>query len=191
LWDPYRRVPVRMLKLEGITASGKPRFSRDGASLFFTGHGNLAGNDASLVQEWDYRTGVPKDVQLLPGRVSVRENPFDLSMASDVLAFGTQNGAVYVMPLRSCRFVRLPVGFEGRIMGTVAFRPDGKILATSGWGSGNIIELWGIPPGEPAPTVAPLAETPTAEPVLCPEIPMKVEHPTPRNDWRGGGKPRD
>lgn len=185
IWDPVQRKPVRILKLEGISGEGKPRFAVNGTSLFFLGRGNWEGDSAGFLQEWEYRSGLPIDVQLLP---AVFSNPgsFDISLSSDVVAYGTAEGTVRILPLHSCRSVELSGGYRGKLLGTVAFRPDGKILAVTGRGSGNFIELWGIPAGSQV-SIA----TPADEPDDCPQIPMIIEHPTPKSDWWGGGKPRE
>jgi len=57
LWDPFLRQPVKRLKLNDMNAQGKPRFSKDGKSLFFTGNGTWDGQEVTYFQEWNYQTG--------------------------------------------------------------------------------------------------------------------------------------
>jgi WD40 repeat protein len=190
LWDPYQRKPIRILKLKGISGKGKPKFSRNNTSVFFTGEGTWDGRNASFIQEWDYRSGTPIDIQLLPGRYSFWHNSIDLSTKSDILAYGTVDGVVHLMPIHSCKSVELNGINKGQYMSAVAFRPDGKLLATAGGWGGNVIELWGIPAVDESPTVENKSETPIGNYTGCPEIPMQAEHPTPESDWWGGGRPR-
>jgi WD40 repeat protein len=185
LWDPFQQKPIRILKLKGITGQGKPRFSKDGTSLFITGDGTSQGQEASYLQEWDYHTGEPLNVQLLPEIAMYQDSPIDISPLTSVAAFGTREGRIFIMPLRDCRTIQIgKIDQSKSPIRIVAFRPDGKLIATTGF-SDNIIELYGIPSsGANTPTVE-ISATPTA----CPEIPMEVEHPTPQNDWWGGDKP--
>jgi len=185
LWDPYHQKPIRILKLKGITGQGKPRFSKDGVSLFFTGIGLWNGQESIYLQEWDYRTGKPLDVQLLPEIVMDYVSPIDLSPKSAVVAFGTREGKIFIMPLRDCKAVLIGGIEPSRTpVYMVAFRPDGKLFATTGF-TGNIIELWGIPSSSDSKKATiEISSTPTA----CPKIPMEVEHPIPLNDWWGGDR---
>jgi hypothetical protein len=64
----------------------------------------------------------------------------------------------------------------------VAFRPDGRVIATDG-PKGNMITFWGIPETESISEGA----NPTVS--ICPSIPMIVENPIPKCDWFGGGRP--
>jgi WD40 repeat protein len=185
LWDPLQQKPIRILKIKGVTGRGKPRFSKDGESLFFTGIGLWDGQEASYLQEWDYRTGKPLDIQLLPEIVMDYISPIDLSPKSAIVAFGTREGKIFLMPLRDCKAVLIG-GFEPSrtTVYMVAFRPDGKLFATTGF-TGNIIELWGIPSSSDSKkATVEISSTPTA----CPKIPMEVEHPIPLNDWWGGDR---
>jgi WD40 repeat protein len=185
LWDPYQQKPVRILKLKGINGQGKPRFSKDGVSLFFTGTGFWDEQESSFLQEWDYRMGKPLDVQLLPEIVMDYVSPIDLSPTSSVVAFGTHEGNIYVMPLRNCGAIQINDINQSRDpVDMVAIRPDGKVIATTGI-SNRIIDLWGIPSSNVDKPTVEITETPAA----CPIIPMEVEYPTPKYDWWGGDKP--
>ena len=185
LWDPYRQKPIRILKLKGIYGQGKPRFSKDGVSLFFTGIGLWDEQESSFLQEWDYRTGKPLDVQLLPEIVMDYVSPFDLSPTSSVVAFGTRGGNIFIMPLRNCGAIQINTINQSRDpVDMVAFRPDGKVIATTGI-SNKKIDLWGIPSSNVNEPTVKITETPTA----CPNIPMIVEYPTPKTDWWSLGPP--
>jgi WD40 repeat protein len=173
------------LKLKGIYGQGKPRFSKDGVSLFFTGIGLWDEQESSFLQEWDYRTGKPLDVQLLPEIVMDYVSPFDLSPTSSVVAFGTRGGNIFIMPLRNCGAIQINTINQSRDpVDMVAFRPDGKVIATTGI-SNKKIDLWGIPSSNVNEPTVKITETPTA----CPNIPMIVEYPTPKTDWWSLGPP--
>jgi WD40 repeat protein len=185
LWDPFQQKPIRILKLKGITSQGKPRFTKDGTRLFITGDGTFQGKEASYLQEWDYRTGKPFSVQILPEIVMYQDSPIDISPLTSVAAYGTREGRVFLLPVRNCRTIKIgEIDQSKSPIDMVAFRPDGKLIATTGF-SDNIIELYGIPSSTSNTPTVEIAETPTA----CPEIPIEVEHPTPQNDWWGGDKP--
>lgn len=183
LWDPYLREPIRMLKLKGISGKGKPRFTMDGKSLFFTGQGIWEEKETTFLQEWDYHTGKPFYVTPLPVRVIDEFITMDISPSSSVIAFGTNDGDLYLMPMRDCRFWKVAdeTGKKKWIT-SVAFRPDGKIVSTLG-PDGNSVSLWGIPASEGnsethIPTISKI-ETPS----VCPRIPMIIEIPKPETDW--------
>jgi hypothetical protein len=193
-WNPYSRQPVRILKLKDITGQGKPRFSRDGKSLFFTGNGIWEGQEVIFFQERDYRSGIPLHVQMIPGEVWESGLSMDISPVSPLAAVGTNDRKIFLFPFRDCRAIQIEVNDTNEVSTNiffyiVAFRPDGKLLATLR-DDYNGIEFWGIPePGSGKGTPGP-AEIATETPVACPNIPMIVEDPTPQTDWFGGGRPR-
>jgi WD40 repeat protein len=194
LWNPFLRRPVRILKMKEINGQGKPRFSKDGRSLFFTGNGTWEEQEVIFFQEWDYLSDIPLHVQMIPGSSWEADISMDISPVSQLASLGTTDGKIYLFPFRDCRAIKIgDIGqsektYENRI-DMVTFRPDGELLATSKWG-GNKIEFWGIPAGEEGKATAGPVENPTETPAVCPNIPMIVEHPTPDADWWGGGQPR-
>jgi WD40 repeat protein len=189
LWDPYLRKPIRILALKDISGKGKPRFLKDGFSLFFTGRGTYGGTEATYLQEWDYRTGKPIDVQIMPGLVPEFVSPMDVSQVSRIVAIGTEQGNIYLIPTRDCRAVQIKISNNNNNpMNLIAFRPDGKVLATAGE-KDNYIEFWGIPESEASVETAVPAGNSTDTSTVCPKIPMTVENSTPKYDWFGGGRP--
>jgi WD40 repeat protein len=189
LWDPYLRQPVRRLKLKNITGQGKPRFSNDGSSLFFTGKGTIGDIEATYLQEWDYRTGKPIDVQIMPGPIPEMVSPMDISQVSRMVAIGTEQGKIYLLPMRDCRAVQIKISNNiDNPMNLIAFRPDGKVLATAGE-KDNTIELWGIPTSGASVETTATAGNSTVTPVVCPKIPMTVDNTIPVYDWFGGSRP--
>jgi WD40 repeat protein len=193
LWNPYSRQPVRRLKMKDITGQGKPRFSKDGKSLFFTGNGTWEGQDAVFFQEWDYLSGRPLYVQVIPGKAWEPGLSMDIAPTSGLAALGTMDGNLYLFLFRDCRAILLgakqPEDTIYDRIDIVAFRPDGKLLATLRGGDKKI-EFWGIPESGAVTETPGPAESVTETPVACPNIPMAVEHPTPTADWWGGGRPR-
>jgi WD40 repeat protein len=185
LWDPFQQKPISILKLKGITGQGKPRFTKDGTSLFIAGDGTFQGKEASYLQEWDYHTGQPLSLHLLPEIVMYQDSPIDISPLSSVMANGTRKGKIFLLSLQNCKAIKIGEIIQSKSpVDIVAFRPDGKLIAITGF-SDNVIELYGIPSSTSNTPTVEIAETPTA----CPEIPMEVEHPTPQYDWWGGDKP--
>jgi hypothetical protein len=87
-WNPYSRQPLRILKLKDITGQGKPRFSKDGKSLFFTGNGTWEGQKVIYFQEWNYLSGIPLHVQMIPGEVWESGLSMDFSPVSPLAAVG-------------------------------------------------------------------------------------------------------
>jgi WD40 repeat protein len=194
IWDPYLRQPVKILKLKDINGQGKPRFSKDGKSLFFTGNGTWEGQQAVFFQEWDYLSGRPIHVQVIPGESWESGFSMDISPVSGLAAVGTMDGKIYLLPFRDCKAIQ--IGDNDQTEDTlhkridmVAFRPDGKLLVSLK-PYGNKIEFWGIPASEAGREIVGPVENATDTPVTCPNIPMIVEHPTPETDWWGGGRPR-
>jgi hypothetical protein len=187
IWDPFLMQPVRILKMKDIPGRGKPRFSKDGKSLFFTGNGTWEGQKVIFFQEWDYLSGRPLHVQMIPGMTLEGGLTMDISPVSQLAAVGRMNGKTYLVPFRDCRAIQIGEkdqmedSFDNSI-DIVAFRPDGKLLATFK-GSEDIIEFWGIPASEAGMETAGPVESETNTPVVCPKIPMIVEHPTPKYDW--------
>jgi hypothetical protein len=187
IWDPYLRQPVRILKMRDITGQGKPKFSKDGKSLFFTGNGTWEGQKVIFFQEWDYLSGRPLHVQMIPGETWESGLSMDISPVSQLAALGRMNGKTYLVPFRDCRAIQigekdqLEDSYKNHI-DIVAFRPDGKLLATLKAGEKKI-EFWGIPASEAGMETAGPVESETNTPVACPKIPMIVEHPTPKSDW--------
>jgi WD40 repeat protein len=176
IWDAYQRKPMRILKMEGISAVGKPRFSSNGESVFLTGYGEWEDGQASFIQEWEYLTGKPMDVQILPEIGGSAKMTMDVSPVSTIAVFGTIEGSVYLLPLHDCEGIKIGSNTEGTSVGVVAFHPDGKIIATVGNRDDTTIELWGIPSREKKPTV----ESDIPQKMDCPKIPMIVEQPTPK-----------
>jgi len=186
LWDPYLRKPIRILKLKGINGQGKPRFTKDGKSLFFTGLGTWEEEEVTFLQEWDYRNGRPLYATLLPEIVIDWLTTLDTSPTSPIVAFGTKDGNVYLLPMRDCVSIKISNDKNHKSpIANVAFRPDGMVIATN-TREGNMVSFWGIPASEgvsdtPIPTVN-IIETPS----ICPSIPLIVEYPIPKFDWFGG-----
>jgi WD40 repeat protein len=184
LFDPYKLNSIRLLKLKEITAQGKPRFSSDGKSLFFTGRGIWKESESSFLQEWDYANGQPLDIQILPKLVYDAGFSMDLSIVSKLLVFGTMDGDVFLLKNRDCHAVKIGTAENSSYIDQVAFRADGKIFATIEHNNQGIIDLWGIPAiGKSTGNDTPV---PTVEgiPSPCLKIPMVVEHPKPEIDWK-------
>ena len=183
IWDAYQRKPIRILKIFGISGVSKPRFTPDGKSLFFFGSGEWEGAQANFIQEWDYHTGKPLDVQILPGIGWEVGMTMDISPVSTVAAFGTIERAIYIMPLRDCSSIKIGSTSEGSSVDTVAFRPDGKLIATVGGRDDRTIELWGIPSEKENSTIGSATETASSQAMECPKIPMVIEQPVPKYGW--------
>jgi WD40 repeat protein len=181
LWDPYSRKPIRRLKIKDMASGGNLIFYKKENHLYTIGWGKWNGEFASFLQEWDYITGTIVDIQILPERLMGDGMNVDVSTISKVVGIGTIDGKLYLLPPRSCTAYSLNrTGSE--TIETLAFRPDGKLLATVGRDK-NIIDLWGIPGKEETPTIELPAGTPTTEPAACPVIPKIVEYPVLGNDW--------
>lgn len=183
IWDAYQRKPKRILKIKGISGVSKPRFSTDGKSLFFFGNGEWDGNQAAFIQEWDYRTGQPLDTQILPGIGWEIGMTMDISPVSSVAAFGTKEGVVFLLPLHDCNSMKIGNNIEASAIGTIAFRPDGKVIASVGSRDDRTIDLWGIPSVGGNSTVEPTRENNGGQTIQCPKIPMIVEQPIPKYEW--------
>jgi WD40 repeat protein len=194
IWNPYLRRPVRILKMKDITGQGKPRFSKDGKSLFFAGNGTWEEQEVIFFQEWDSRSGIPLHVQMIPGSSWESGLSMDISPVSQLAAVGTMAREIYLVPFRDCRAIQigengqLEESYNNRIE-ILAFRPDGKLLASLG-GADNKIEFWGIPESNAGKATVDPADKPTETPVACPDIPMIVEQPTPKTDWWELGPPQ-
>ena len=179
IWDAYQRKPIRILKMEGVSGGSKPKFSSDGESLLFLGYGEWEEDQVVFIQKWDYRTGEPLDVQLLHGNGWEIGTTMDISPQSNVAAFGTNEGEIFVIPLRDCNAVKIGINVEESVIRKVAFRPDGKLIATVGGRDDRSIELWGIPSAGENPTNEPTQGKDNNQTIQCPKIPMIVEQPTP------------
>jgi len=182
LWDPYTVRPIRKLELKGITAQGKPRFSNNGSSIYFTGQGTWENLEASFIQEWDYTEGKPLDVQILPETIMYYDLAMDLSPLSDVIIFGGSKGGMYIIKHHDCHAIK--IGQSSNLSGIshMIFRPDGKMFATIEDENQGTIDLWGIPGTggenyENTPTVT-VTESP------CPKIPVIRESLTPEEGWQ-------
>jgi WD40 repeat protein len=182
LWDINELRPIRFLKLKGISGFNKPRFSLDGKSVFFLGYGDWKGEGTKFLQEWDYHTGKPLDVQIIPGVGKIGIMDMDISMVSDVVAMGINDGRIILLPIHDCRTGEVEMVNNLTPMNKIAFRPDGKIISTLRH-IDNKIELWGILAGRETPTVEPSTETTTTNPTSCPKIPMDIEQPIPKHGW--------
>jgi WD40 repeat protein len=182
LWDPYTVRPIRKLELKGITAQGKPRFSQNGSSIFFTGQGTWENQKASFIQEWNYITGKPLDVQILPDMMKYYGLAMDLSPSSDTIIFGGVTGGVYIMKIRDCHALKIGQSSYLSAIFQTSFRPDGKMFATIEDKNQGTIDLWGIP--ESGGTNILKTPTVTGTPSLCPKIPMIPESLTPDEGWQ-------
>jgi hypothetical protein len=180
LWDPYNVRPIRKLELKGITAQGKPRFSPNGSSLYVTGQGTWENHEASFIQEWEYTTGKPLDVRLLPEVVDIGRT-MDISPSSAVIIFGGVNGGIYITKPRDCHAIKIGQSSSSLRIWQVSFRPDGKLFATIENQNRGVIDLWGIPAtGGKNNEVTPMATGPQSP---CPKIPMEPEDTTPDEGW--------
>jgi WD40 repeat protein len=183
IWDAYQRKPQKRLKIKGISGVSKPRFSSDGKSLFFFGSGEWEGNQAEFIQEWDYRKGQPLDAQILPGIGWEIGMTMDISPVSNVAAFGTKEGQIFIIPLRDCNGINIGNNIEESAIGTIAFRPDGKLIATVGARDDRTIELWGIPSLEKYSTIEPTQKNKNGQTMQCPKIPLIIDQPVPKYEW--------
>jgi WD40 repeat protein len=189
LWDPYSRKPIRILKVKEITGQGKPRFSADGKSLFFTGNGKWDEQEVTFIQEWEYRTGEPVGIKAIQGNSMEKGSSMDISPFSDVAVLGTKNGRIYLLPLRACKVKEIGETTPPKIpVYIVSFRPDGKLIATVGY-TDSSIELWGIPASDSTIATAVPDDDPNETQIYCSDIPMTIENPLPIYDWFGGGRP--
>jgi WD40 repeat protein len=188
LWDPYTRTPGLILKMKGTDSQGKPRFQDDGSSLFIAGSGAFEGNDATYFQEWDFLTGRLMHAVVVPGRSKDNGLAMDISRQSDVAAVGTWDGNIFLVEIHGCDVVQAGEIPESEApVYIVSFRPDGKAFATLGIGDKSI-EIWGIPAEQEGATPGPTLENSRTK-TPCLDIPMIAEHPVPKYDWWGGGKP--
>jgi WD40 repeat protein len=185
LWDPYSLTPVRILKLKDMGSGGKPQFYRNTNSLYLLASGKWGEGFSAFIQEWDYRTGKPLSVEILPGTASSDEMTLDLSPISDSVAFLSHEGKIFLLPIHDCHFYEVgKVGGEISRSGTLSFRPDGMLLATKGLGD-NAIDFWGIPSSSSNGGAIEEAVTPSASEEPCPVIPMVAEQPQPKHPWWG------
>jgi WD40 repeat protein len=184
LFDPYKIKPIRQLKLKGITAQGKPRFSSDGVSLFFTGRGIWEESESSFLQQWNYTNGKPLDIQIMPNLVHDASFSMDLSPVSKLLAFGTLNGEVHLMKYHDCHTIRIGTADHSTYIDHVAFRPDGKMFATIEDNNQGIIDLWGIPATDETTGKDTTIPTVESTPLPCPKIPMVIEELKLETEWK-------
>jgi dipeptidyl aminopeptidase/acylaminoacyl peptidase len=182
LWDPYTVRPIRKLELQGITAQGIPRFSKNGTSIFFTGNGTWENKDASFLQEWDYATGKPLDVQLLPDTIMYYDLAMDLSPLSDIVIFGGFTGGIYITKTQDCDVIKVGQSSYSSAIFQTSFRPDGKMFATIELKNQGIIDLWGIPDSGGANNISTPTVAGTQTP--CPKIPMIPESLIPEEGWQ-------
>jgi WD40 repeat protein len=188
LWDPYTRTPKSILLMKGTDSQGKPRFQMGGDRLFITGSGTYEGNEATYFQEWDYVTGRLLHASVIPGRSKDNGLAMDISRQSNVAAVGTWDGNIFLVEIQGCDvFQAGEISASEAPVYIVSFRPDGKTFATLGVGD-KTIELWGIPAMQEGATVGPTLDTSRTK-TACPNIPLIEEHPAPKYDWWGGGKP--
>lgn len=188
LWNPYSRKPENILKIRDIAGQGKPRFSQNGTSLFFTGNGNWEGREVTFLQEWDYTTSNPISILAIPGFSMQKGFSMDISPNDTISALGTIDGIIHLISVNECNMINLEANpFSGGPINIVAFRPDGRLIATVGY-SDNTILLWGIPASETnLETIVP-TEKNNSSPISCFGIPMEIENPVPQNDWFGGDR---
>jgi WD40 repeat protein len=181
LWNPYSRKPIRRLKIKDMSSGGNPIFNKKENHLYTIGWGKWNGEFASFIQEWDYITGTIFDIQILPERLMGDGMNMDVSTISRVVGIGTIDGKLYLLSQRSCTAYSLNRTGSEEIE-TLAFRTDGKLLATAGRDM-STIELWGIPEKEATPTVELPTGTPTTESIVCPKIPKIIEYPVLGSGW--------
>jgi len=182
LWDPNTVRPIRKLELQGITAQGKPRFSKNGSSIFFAGNGTWENQKASFLQEWDYATGKPLDVQILPDTIMYYDFSMDLSPLSDTIIFGGFNGGIYIIKTHDCHAIKIGQSSYLSAILQTSFRPDGKMFATIERDNHGEIDLWGIPDSGEANNIS--TPTVTGTQSSCPKIPVIPESLTPEEGWQ-------
>ena len=176
LWDVYRKLPIRILKLQNIGTGGKSFFESGVNNMYFTGYGKWNGQDSSFIQEWDYKTGKPKGIQLLSGLAM----DTDINFVSNMIIYNTLLKAVYLEPLHECNSRKLEDITGDPQYNAVAYRPDGKLIAFTK--DSHIIELWGIPTSStnsPTPSMA----TASISSSKCPTIPMDPDYSAPKYPW--------
>lgn len=181
LWDVYERIPARFLKLRGIRGIKKPKFSHGGNSVFILGIGDWANEKREFIQEWNYITGDPLNLQIVLGIGNTGSNSMDVSPVSSVIALGMHNGKIYLLPFHDCKAIEVEVTNISDSINKIAFRPDGKMFSTMR-NSGNKIDFWGIPENKEKPTLGPTEEK-TELQTPCPIIPMITEQPVPNYKW--------
>jgi WD40 repeat protein len=181
--DPYKVNPIRKLQIQGIQTRSKPIFAANGSSLFLIGRGTWDGTEASFLEEWEYNTGRPLSIQILPSLVKRYEPSMDASPKSEVIAFGTENGGIYLIKYHDCKGIKVGQSDHLKTIVYSGFRLDGKLLATVEDKNGGIIDLWGIPTsnGE-TENSTPTVTAPTTT-LSCPHIPMTAESQTPDIGW--------
>ena len=153
-----------------------------GAVFFFTGQGTWENQKASFIQEWEYTTGKPLDVQILPDTIMYYDLAMDLSRLSDAIIFGGFKGGVYIVKTHDCHALKIgQSSYLSSILQT-SFRPDGKMFAAIEWDNHGEIDLWGIPNSGGTNNIGPPTVAGTQSP--CPKIPMIRESLTPEEGWQ-------